>query len=219
MCGRKWVMSVRGDKTDIQTWLCRQLVTGSVRYSCDVYRLSANIGFSPKKAYVVKGWKMFIDMSVRWVDWNTINHFWSWCDYNIVFEKHLSRPIVHSSLVLVIIDLGNHCVPPMADEGWPGILLRRSEESPFWRSTDALVRRWLMVSPSSWPVCLASADPSFLSCSRATLCHPPSDSAAMGIKAIPCWSQRSAVTLVKAEWCIDVEWYRVKDIHQVPLMH
>ena len=45
----------------------------------------------------------------------------------------------------------------------------------FWRRMEAPVRRWPMVSPSSCPVCLARAqlEPSFLSCSMATLWQPP----------------------------------------------
>ena len=76
-----------------------------------------------------------------------------------------------------------------------GILLSRRAERPFCSSTDALVSRWLIVSPSSWPVCLARADPSFLNCSSPTLCQPPRDSATTGMKAIPCWSHWSAAPL------------------------
>ena len=115
-----------------------------------------------------------------WIE--TLNSFRSWCDYNsflrIIF-------LVHSLLVLIIIIV---CLQWLVKGGLGSCW---GEARRALSGTDALVRRWLMVSPSSWPVCLASADPSFLSCSRATLCHPPSDSAAMGIKAIPCWSQRS----------------------------
>ena len=70
-----------------------------------------------------------------------------------------------------------------------GILLSSKADSHFWRRTEALVQRWDIVSPS----CLASADPSFLNCSRATLCQPPMDSATTGIRAMPCWSHCSAV--------------------------
>ena len=57
--------------------------------------------------------KMFIGKSVTWVYRNTRNIF------DLDVENHLSS-IVGSSLVLVIIGLGHHCVPPMAGEGWPG---------------------------------------------------------------------------------------------------
>ena len=72
-------------------------------------------------------------------------------------------------------------IPPIAGDGWRRILFSRRADSPFCSSTDALVRRWLMVSPSNCPVCLASADPSFLSCSNPTLCQPPRDSATTGM--------------------------------------
>ena len=78
----------------------------------------------------------------------------------------------------------DHRIPPIAGVGWHRILFSRRADSPFCSSTDALVRRWLMVSPSNCPVCLASADPNFLSCSNPTLCLPPRDPITPGMKAI-----------------------------------
>ena len=59
-------------------------------------------------------------------------------------------------------------IPPMSGAGWPGIRFSNREESPFWSRIEALVTKWPMVSPSSCPVCLAKAEPSFFSCSMAT---------------------------------------------------
>ena len=39
------------------------------------------------KVFFLNVGKVLTDMSVTWVDWNTINHFWSWCDYNIEFTE------------------------------------------------------------------------------------------------------------------------------------
>ena len=96
-------------------------------------------------AYVTWWGKMFIGKSVTWVDWNTRIIF----DLDVITtflfsEKHLWTC---SSLDLVIIGLGNHCVSPMAGEGWPGILFRRSEESS---QTEGAPRR-PMTCDDHWP--------------------------------------------------------------------
>ena len=82
-----------------------------------------------------RGEKLFIDMSVTWVDWNTINHFWSWCDYNIVFEKHLFVQLfIHhwswSSLVLVIIVYLRWQVKGGQGSCWEGARKALSEGAP-----------------------------------------------------------------------------------------
>ena len=61
-----------------------------------------------------------------------------------------------------------------------GTLLRRRAEFPLMRSRDSFWKRWRIVLSSSSPDCLARALPSFWICSIATLCHPPSVSAARG---------------------------------------
>ena len=98
-------MSVRGDKTDIQTWLCRQLVTGSVRNSCDVYRLSANVGFSPREGEGLCGQGVknvyWHECSVGGLKHNKSFLILMWLQH--CFWETSFCPIVHSSLVLVII--------------------------------------------------------------------------------------------------------------------
>ena len=57
-----------------------------------------------------------------------------------------------------------------------------------------------MASPSSCPVCLASALPSFLTSLSAHGCQPPKDSATRGRKAIPCCRQSSSAPLSLRSW-------------------
>ena len=69
---------------------------------------------------------------------------------------------------------------------WPGLQFSNMLASPYWSRIKTLLTRWLNFSPSSCPVSRARAGLSLWSCSRFTLCHPPSDSSTTGMKAIPC---------------------------------
>ena len=82
--------------------------------------------------------------------------------------------------------------PSMGPWGMEGIRLTRMAEFPFIRSSERREIAWLQTSLSSLPVCLAIAWAIFFTSFTATLCQPPSDSKARGVKEIPCLSQSSA---------------------------
>ena len=67
---------------------------------------------------------------------------------------------------------------------------------PLCRRIPRRPHRWWTASPSSWPVCLARAAPSFLTSLSAAPCHPPKDSTAIGMKAIPWRRQSSSAPLI-----------------------
>ena len=89
----------------------------------------------------------------------------------------------------------NYSCPSISAGGWPGIRFSSIPESPLWSRMETRLMRWPTFSPSSWPVWRARALPSLLNCSRATLCHPPRDSATMGMNFIPCSLHSSSVFL------------------------
>ena len=82
--------------------------------------------------------------------------------------------------------------PSMGPWGMEGIRLTRMAEFPFIRSSERREIAWLQTSLSSLPVCLAIAWAIFFTSFTATLCQPPSDSKARGVKETPCLSQSSA---------------------------
>ena len=69
-------------------------------------------------------------------------------------------------------------MPSTQASGRAGILLPSRAALPRWRSTPSLPHKWEIASPSSCPVCLAKADPSFLTSLLASLCQTPKVSAA-----------------------------------------
>ena len=69
--------------------------------------------------------------------------------------------------------------------------LTRRVALPRIRMRESLWKRCRTSICSSSPRWRASTDPSFLICSAATLCQPPSVSAATGMKAIPSCLQAS----------------------------
>ena len=77
-------------------------------------------------------------------------------------------------------------MPSIKAPGWAGTLLPRMAALPRWRRMPILLHRWEMASPSSCPVCLARAAPSFFTSRSAPGCQPPKVSATMGRKAMPC---------------------------------
>ena len=103
--------------------------------------------------------------------------------------------------------IGNHSCPSITGFGWPGIRFKIIAARPFCSRIEALFTKWPVFSPSSCPVCRARALPSFRNCSRATLCHPPKDSATIGMNAIPCSLQRSSPQSPCTCCCTSV-WYR-----------
>ena len=99
--------------------------------------------------------------------------------------------------------IGNHSCPSTTGRGCPGIPFNTIAARPFCSRIEALFTKWPVFSPSSCPVCRARALPSFRNCSRATLCHPPKDSATIGMNAtlVPCRGPRSPCTC-----CWTSEW-------------
>ena len=91
--------------------------------------------------------------------------------------------------------IGNHSCPSITGFGWPGIRFKTIAARPFCSRIEALFTKWPVFSPSSCAVWRARALPSFLNCSRATLCQPPRDSATMGMNLIPCSLHSSSVFL------------------------
>ena len=71
------------------------------------------------------GEKIFIGRSVNGLDWNT-DDYWYYFINNIFLQTSFLS--FNSPL--------HHCVPPMAGEGWSGILLRSFLliliKSPYW---------------------------------------------------------------------------------------
>ena len=72
--------------------------------------------------------------------------------------------------------------------------LRRMAALPRWSRMPILLHRWEMASPSSCPVCLARAAPSFLTSRSAPVCQPPKVSATRGKKAMPCLQHNSSAS-------------------------
>ena len=77
----------------------------------------------------------------------------------------------------------------MGPWGAEGIRLIRMAEFPFMRSRERREIAWLQISLSSLPVCLAIAWAIFFTSRTATLCQPPRDSNARGMKETPCLSR------------------------------
>ena len=75
--------------------------------------------------------------------------------------------------------------PSISGEGKVGDLFRRRAALPLASRTDNLWARCLMASLSSCPVCLAKADPIFLTCRADCSCQPPSVSTGIGMNTIP----------------------------------
>ena len=69
-----------------------------------------------------------------------------------------------------------HSMPSISAPGKSasGRRLVRSAAFPLWRCSETRWNRWLVVSRSSVPLCLARAAPSFFNCPMATSCMPPS---------------------------------------------
>ena len=97
----------------------------------------------------------------------------------------------NGTLVKTWIKRYTQIMPSTLASGRAGTLLPSKAALPRWRSTPSLPHKWEIASPSSCPVCLAKADPSFLTSLSATLCQPPKVSAASGKKAIP-WARHSS---------------------------
>ena len=85
-----------------------------------------------------------------------------------------------------LLHIVDYTIPSITAAGWPGMRLSSMPGSPFCSGMETLFTRWSNFSASSCPVCRARAELSLWNCSRATLCHPPSDSATTGMKAITC---------------------------------
>ena len=88
----------------------------------------------------------------------------------------------------------NHSVPPISGGSISpsGLLDTCMTAFPRMRQRENRWKSCLVAIPSSSPDCLAKAEASRLSWMTATLCNPPSVSAAIGRKEIPCSWQAAA---------------------------
>ena len=75
--------------------------------------------------------------------------------------------------------------PSTSAWGKLGTLLPSMAAFPRWSRMPSLPQRWAMASPSSCPVCLASALPSFLTSLSAHGCQPPSHQREEGNPLLP----------------------------------
>ena len=103
-----------------------------------------------------------------------------------------------------VVKLHFYRVPSISPSGMlsGGILFTRSWALPRMSTRESRWKRWRMTSSSSWPWCRAREDPSFFTCSTATLWRPPKVSAATGIKSIPSALQASLAMshIATKEW-------------------
>ena len=86
--------------------------------------------------------------------------------------------------------------PSIWGGGKAGTLFPKIAALPLCSKIPSLPQRCRTASPSSSPVCLASALPSFTTSRVATSCHPPKDSTANGTKSIPSLLHSSAAPLI-----------------------
>ena len=86
--------------------------------------------------------------------------------------------------------------PSICGGGKEGMRFPRMAAFPLCSSTPRRPQRWWTASPSSCPVWRASALPSFLTSLSPAPCQPPNDSAARGMKAMPCLLQASSAPLI-----------------------
>ena len=119
--------------------------------------------------------------------------FQDWTPFLKVRDSANREIFIGTTLVLksymYIIAAELYSSPSTSAWGKLGTLLPSMAAFPRWSRMPSLPQRWAMASPSSCPVCLASALPSFLTSLSAHGCQPPKDSATRGRKTIPCCRQ------------------------------
>ena len=124
-------------------------------------------------------------------------------NYLVKVEGGVARCVDHL-LLMRLVQMGvdhiksvNHSVPPISGGSISpsGLLDTCMTAFPRMRQRENRWKSCLVAIPSSSPDCLAKAEASRLSWMTATLCNPPSVSAAIGRKEIPCSWQAAAVAM------------------------
>ena len=91
--------------------------------------------------------------------------------------------VLKSYMYIIAAEL--YSSPSTSAWGKLGTLLPSMAAFPRWSRMPSLPQRWAMASPSSCPVCLASALPSFLTSLSAHGCQPPSHQREEGNPLLP----------------------------------
>ena len=99
-----------------------------------------------------------------------------------------------------------HMIPSLWGSGRAGIRFPSIAAFPRWSRIPSLPQRWETASASSCPVCLASADPNFLTSPGQRGASPPKVSATSGRKAKPCLLHASSAPSSLPLWA----WSKAK---------
>jgi len=99
-----------------------------------------------------------------------------------------------------------NCRPSISCGGKLGTRFRNMLALPFTRRIAILWLKCRMASDSSWPVCLARADPNLLTKDTVWLCQPPSVSTGRGRKTIPASLHASPCFVIFSPYLLARAW-------------